>query len=436
MRRHSLLLASLALLIPGAALGASYGPADLQYAYDVRVDGPVLSGTGTISVRNDAAAPLDVLWLRTWGNDAYGCGRPAVRVRVVAGGIATGPTVRCTALGIRLTTPISPGATGTVRVAVSARLPQEPWRTGSFGAIRSFAGVLPTVAPIIDGTVDLAPPITLGDSWLLLPGRWRVALSVPAGTEAATSGVAAARLPAPRGRVRRQYVNDRAREFAIVSGPLRVVRGTAGDVPVAVFAGPGTSAAVARRSLRTVVRAVSTFAARYGPYPGGHLDVVLAGEDGMEYPDLVLSEPTAETLPHEVAHQWFSQEVASNGSTEPWIDETFTTYVQMRLLGMVRDCAVSAPLASYRPALLSWTLAEFARHPDRLYQAVYDGGACAFEGIARSVGPERFDAMLLEWVAMHRWGQVTTGDWLAFLAARVPPDVFVAFTRRTGLSAG
>lgn len=436
MRRRLLLLACLALLIPGTALGTTYGPGDLRYAYDVRVDGAALTATGTIAVRNDADAPLDVLWLRAWGNDGYGCAHPAVRLRVLAGGTAIGPNVQCTALGVRLRAPIDPGGTGTVRVAVSARLPQEAWRTGSFGSVRSFGGVLPTVAPIVNGSVDLAPPITLGDAWLLLPGRWDVAISVPRGTAAATSGTATGRLAAQAGRDRRRYVNERAREFTIVTGPMRVVRRTASGVPVAVFAGPGTSPAVARRSLRTVTRAIATFADRYGAYPGGHLDVVLAGEDGMEYPDLVLSEPTSETLPHEVAHQWFSQEVASNGFTEPWIDETFTTYVQMRLLGLVRDCDVAAPLAAYRPARLSWTLAEFARHPDRIYQAVYDGGACAFEGIARSVGAARFDAMLREWVALHRWGQVTTADWLTFLGDRVPADVLTAFTSRTGLSAG
>ncbi len=136
---------------------------------------------------------------------------------------------------------------------------------------------------------------------------------------------------------------------------------------------------------------------------------------------------------HEVAHQWFSQEVGSDGWKEPWIDESMATYAQMRLLGLTADCSLTNPLGSYRPARLSWTLAQFARYPDRLYDVVYDGGACALAGVAHDIGGAAFDTLLGDWVAAHQGGVVTTGEFLDFLRTRIPDATMARFLATTGL---
>ncbi len=423
----------LTLLVPCVAAAATYGPSGLNYSYDIRVDGPTLAGTGAITVRNDGPQAMPVVWVRLWGNGGWGCNRPVVRVRVTGGGRADGLMQACTALRIRLDAPIAPGDSSTVHVALRARVPTDHFRTGSWGRVHSFGGVLPTVAPTVDGRFDLDRYIAIGDPWLLLVGSWHVRLATPRGVTVGTSGVAQGDLVAPSGWVRREYVNDTAREFNVVSGPLGVAVGDADGVPVRVLYGPGTPRRAAVRLVGTARRAISAFAARYGPYPGRHLDVLLAGPSGMEYPSLVISEPTAPTLVHEVAHQWFSQEVGSDGWKEPWIDETMATYAQMRLLGLTADCSLTNPLGAYRPARLSWTLAQFARYPDRLYDAVYDGGACALAGIAHDIGGAAFDTLLGDWVAAHQWGVVTTGEFLNFLRTRIPDATMARFLATTGL---
>ncbi len=424
---------AIAFAVTPVALGAQYGPSDLTSRFDVRVDGPGISGAGAIGLRNSGDAPMSTVWLRLWGNGGYGCSSAPVHVTVTSGGTGGSLAKVCTALPVRLAQPLAPGATTTIGVSLRGRVPADNWRTGSWRAIHSFGGMLPTVAPIVNGRVDLDRYIAVGDPWLLLTGSWHVTLTTRSGVRVATSGVAGDPLPAATGWVRREYVNDTGREFNIVTGASAVLSGDADGVPVRVFSGPATTAKRARALLGTAIRAVQAFSARYGPYPSAHLDVVLVGTSGMEYPSLVLSEPTVLTLTHEIAHQWFSQEVGSDGWKEPWIDETMATYAQMRLLGLTADCSLTNPLGSYRPARLSWTLAQFARYPDRLYDVVYDGGACALAGVAHDIGGAAFDTLLGDWVAAHQGGVVTTGEFLDFLRTRIPDATMARFLATTGL---
>jgi len=175
--------------------------------------------------------------------------------------------------------------------------------------------------------------------------------------------------------------------------------------------------------LRAAAHSVRTFSRWFGPYRARELDVVETpglASHGMEYPGLVMSEPLAETVVHEVAHQWWYAQVGSDGWRAPWLDETLTTWSQLRLIGGLERCDLADPLAGYGSARLTWTLGRFAASPED-YPAVYDGGACAIERLRREWGTAAVNRMLRGYSDAHMFGIATTTDLVDAITRAAPP---------------
>ena len=360
-----------------------------------------LRGTETIALDQ----PGDV-WLRLWANGPGGCAHRHITI--------TAPVVRttldCTAVLVHAPDP-------TLRFGFRIDLPRANARLGTWRGASYYGDALPTLATV------LTPPIELGDPFATATAAWTIDLTWPAGLAAAAGGASTPR-EAPTGMRRAVFALPAARDVALAIGPWRerttTVAGTRirtlGNGPTA----PGAFAALTRR---------------YGATGLAVLDVVMTPgleSEGMEYSGLVLTERSKETLVHELAHQWFSQLVGSNGYAEPWLDETLTTYAQMRQLDLLGDCDTRRPFAGYGTARLTWTLAEFNRHDD-WYGAIYDGGACAFAKLADAWGPGAFDALLKEYVARYRGGMADTAGFVALLRERAPAgydvDAFLRYAR-------
>src|SRR5439155_9327851 len=71
----------------------------------------------------------------------------------------------------------------------------------------------------------------------------------------------------------------------------------------------------------------------YGPYAYRNFSTTMAGDGGMEYPQLILItgyRPSvlsmAGVIAHEVGHQWFFGMLGSNETREAFMDEGFTSY--------------------------------------------------------------------------------------------------------------
>ncbi|HWF44659.1 MAG TPA: M1 family aminopeptidase, partial [Candidatus Kapabacteria bacterium] len=78
---------------------------------------------------------------------------------------------------------------------------------------------------------------------------------------------------------------------------------------------------------------LSTYSQLYGPYAYRNFSTTMAGDGGMEYPQLVMItgyRPSplslAGVIAHEVAHQWFYGMLGSNETRQAFMDEGFTTY--------------------------------------------------------------------------------------------------------------
>ena len=107
---------------------------------------------------------------------------------------------------------------------------------------------------------------------------------------------------------------------------------------------------LADECLRAAKDSLKAFNSALGEYPYKDLEVVLAPIDagGMEYPNLVIitkeipeglennkdymdfyiSYLADSVVSHEIGHQWFMGIVGSNSGTQPWLDESITSFTE------------------------------------------------------------------------------------------------------------
>ena len=398
----------------------------LELGYDDRRH--ALRGSERIALRNTGPAPLESVWLRTWGNAFGGCKRRYVRVAVTSGGRAGAERVGCTALEVRLERPLRIGASAELALRVDVTAPARPDRFGRFAGAAYFGNALPLLAVADAGGWELPPYTFTGESFLSLTARWDVRLRLPAGVRAATTGTTEAGV-----------THAIARDFTIVAGPLRPTELRAGGVTLRRWR-LREPARDATRVLRLAAAAMRSYTRWFGPYGRDELDLVEGPSAvargagiGMEYPELVLTPARALVVRHEVAHQWWHGIVGNDEYAEPWLDESFATYAGVRLAGGAGRC--EPPRG--RPRLTA-SMKAFGSRGGRDYRrVVYIGGMCTLSTLERRLGRARFDRMLRGVVEDHRDGILTTAAFVSAVRAAAPPGVDAsALLRRSGIRAG
>jgi len=115
---------------------------------------------------------------------------------------------------------------------------------------------------------------------------------------------------------------------------------------------------------------------------------------GIEYPGFVFlgdnqlsNDPTPS---HEVAHEWFYGLVGDDQARDPWLDESFATYVEALDRGTgstYRKITIPADGKGRLGAPMTY----WADHPDSYFRSVYIQGAAALLRARDAVGHRRFD---------------------------------------------
>jgi aminopeptidase N len=179
---------------------------------------------------------------------------------------------------------------------------------------------------------------------------------------------------------------------------------------------------------------ISFFSDLYGAYPftsgGGIIDwapdvgYALEAQTRANYHRI----PTAATVVHEVAHQWFGNAVTLRVWPDIWLNEGFATWSEW-----IYDEKHTGPPASARfdelydipaddPAFEDlWFPAPAAlHHPSQLFHTpVYDRGAMTLQALRVKVGEEVFFDILRRWYSENRAQtvdtdeSVTTADFIA-----------------------
>ncbi|MEP7189910.1 MAG: M1 family metallopeptidase [Roseiflexaceae bacterium] len=463
------LLIVLLLLIPSSGVparsarglpSAQLDPDIASYQMNVRLD-PVtktVSGTERITYTNPSPDTLGEIWLRlylrafrdantTWMRE-YGrwsgtlppeyVGDITVRSLALANGtdLLASATLTDTLMRVPLPLPLAPGQALELDISWISQLPRVFARTGYGGRANTFFMVgqwYPKMAVYDRGRWDTEPWHSNAEFFNDF-GAYDVSVNVPSGYAVAGAGVPAEAVSNADGTHTLRFTVDDVTDFAFASSPdfqTRLV--TASGVEIALYYLP-EHAAAADAYLDVAVEALQLYGAWYGAYPHPRLTIVDVPNDataagGMEYPTLVTSEVggagsnfsfLAYVTSHEIGHQWWPMQTATNESAEPWLDEGLTEYTSSRYLaeathgwGSDRALAWEQSLYASRagiPATLpSWEYANGA------YVVVYSKTALGLWTLESVAGTDRFRHAMASYLAQYRFKHPNGADFRAAL---------------------
>jgi hypothetical protein len=458
------LLIVLLLLIPSSGLPArsahGLSPAQLapdiaSYQMNVRLD-PVaktVSGTERITYTNPSPDTLSEIWLRlylrafrdantTWMRE-YGrwsgtlppeyVGDITVQSLALADGtdLLASATLTDTLMRVPLSQPLAPGQALKLDVSWVSKLPHVFARTGYGGRDNTFFMVgqwYPKMAVYDRGRWDTEPWHSNAEFFNDF-GSYDVSVNVPLDYAVAGAGVPAGAVTNSDGTQTLRFTVEDVTDFAFAASPdfqTRLV--TANGVDIALYYLP-EHAAAAEAYLDVAVESLQLFSAWYGAYPHPRLTIVdvpndAAAAGGMEYPTLVTSQVggtgsnlsfLAYVTSHEIGHQWWPMQTATNESAEPWLDEGLTEYTSTRYLaeathgwGSDRALAWEQSLYASRtgiPATLpSWEYANGA------YVVVYSKTALGLWTLESVAGTDRFRQAIASYLAKFRFKHPNGAD--------------------------
>jgi aminopeptidase N len=166
----------------------------------------------------------------------------------------------------------------------------------------------------------------------------------------------------------------------------------------------------------------------YGDYPFDEYGVVIAAsaspfctpyETALEAQTMSIHCPAATmadegVIVHELAHQWFGDEVSLENWQDVWLKEGMATYAEWLWLTRDEDLkvvnkVVLTQTSSYYPSTL------IGRPPahDLYRNEVYTGGGLVFHALRQKVGEKAFFKILRTYLSRYRYGVAGTDEFIA-----------------------
>ncbi|GIH77266.1 M1 family metallopeptidase [Planobispora longispora] len=166
----------------------------------------------------------------------------------------------------------------------------------------------------------------------------------------------------------------------------------------------------------------------FGPYPfsstGGVVDDFSAGYalENQTKPMYGGFDPDEDIIAHELAHQWFGNSLSITRWKDLWLNEGFATYSEWiwsehqgkstaeQIFRRHYSADDDDPIWSYPPG---------RAEPDDLFNnSVYTRGGMALHALRQRIGDQVFFDLLKTWTTDHKYGYVTTEEFIA-LAERL-----------------
>ncbi|OKP75284.1 EnpEP protein [Paenibacillus sp. P3E] len=262
-------------------------------------------------------------------------------------------------------------------------------------------------------------------------GIYSVTLSVPSNYTVAATGFPVKTARLKQGQKIYQFYADDVHDFAWAASPDFAVAEEAFSAPgvpgvrIKLYLDP-LHKGLQERYFQAAKAALSAFSKWYGSYPYSTLSIVVPpkagnGAGGMEYPTLITAFGAAGDAPgtqlertviHEIGHQFFYGMIASNEFEEAWLDESFTSYAEDRLMeqeyGVTSNSALQASLVtSSQPLKLeTWKYTG----DDAYTRNVYIRGKLVLKDIEQQVGTKTMDAIMAAYARKYRFQHPTTAD--------------------------
>ncbi|WP_339318119.1 M1 family metallopeptidase [Paenibacillus sp. FSL R10-2734] len=262
-------------------------------------------------------------------------------------------------------------------------------------------------------------------------GIYNVTIAVPSNYTVAATGFPVKNAKLKQDQKIYQFYADDVHDFAWAASPDFTVAEEAFSTPevpgvrIKVYLDP-LHKDLKERYLQAAKAALTYFSKWYGPYPYSTLSIIVPpkegnGAGGMEYPTLITAFGATDSSPdtslertviHEIGHQYFYGMVASNEFEEAWLDESFTSYAEDRLMEQEYGIKTNLPLQSSLVTkseplnLETWKYAE----ADSYSRNVYIRGKLVLKDIERQVGTKAMNSIMSTYARKFRFQHPTTSD--------------------------
>ncbi|HEY4432346.1 MAG TPA: M1 family metallopeptidase [Paenibacillus sp.] len=262
-------------------------------------------------------------------------------------------------------------------------------------------------------------------------GIFNVSIAVPSNYTVAATGFPVKNAKLKQDQKIYQFYADDVHDFAWAASPNFTVAEEAFSSPevpgvrIKVYLDP-LHKDLKERYLQAAKAALTYFSKWYGPYPYSTLSIIVPPKDGngaggMEYPTLITAFGATDSSPdtslertviHEIGHQYFYGMVASNEFEEAWLDESFTSYAEDRLMEQEYGVKANLPLQASlvtKPEPLNLETWKYAE-ADSYSRNVYIRGKLVLKDIERQVGTKAMNSIMSTYARKFRFKHPTTSD--------------------------
>lgn len=372
----------------------------------------------TAAVR-ESAAFVETKWTREPGDpDGPDLGEP-IRVELPHGANA-----------IKITYATRPDATGLQWLAPEQTAgKRQPFLYSQSQAIHARSWIPTQDGPGVRTTWD-AEVVVDGPMTAVMAAEQLGAVPVPEGESAGDNRTFRFVMPQP------------VPAYLIALGVGDLERAEVGE-RTAVWADP-TVVAAAAHEFADMEAMLGSAEELYGEYAWGRYDVLVLPPafpfGGMENPRLTFATPTilagdrslVSLIAHELAHSWSGNLVTNQTWGDMWLNEGFTVYFERRIVEAIygRPQSEIEAVIGKRELMVELTdpeqlgeQPEFQRlnadlvgiDPDDYFSGVpYEKGYLFLRALEQTYGREVFDAFLRGWFEGHRFGSVSTEDFLDY----------------------
>lgn len=203
---------------------------------------------------------------------------------------------------------------------------------------------------------------------------------------------------------------------------------TPGGVPYFIAVDP-TVKAQADRVLRKLPAIVDYYSRQFGAYPFGQTGAIVNNAPFMGYALETATRPvfdrppSIETLSHELAHQWFGDDVTLRRWRHMWLNEGFAEWASWLWDGH-RGATTPAQHLRNLMAVPASNTSEWLPPPAHpggpktmFAGSIYDRGAGALQALRQKVGTPTFMRILRGWVRAHAYRTGTVDEFRAYAKA-------------------